>query len=226
MAMHLRVLAALVVVTSSVADEILLSGYSTNWLGARLRAQRVASAPAAVPAPGPGPSLYERGKAAAAAGTPGLKGMPLKAHEQGYFGPKVQHQNQTTMTEDWLEEFSPALPPVQQRAVQKKPEPELQPELQPAVDVKEKSLLDNIKDFFKNMGDAIKEFFKNMGDAIKDFFENPAEALTQGMKNMRDAIGNAFEDLFGHNPFSAAPRGAGARGALLAAAFGLASAMC
>merc|ERR1719386_150618 len=36
--------------------------------------------------------------------------MPLKAAEQGFHGPDVQHKNKTTVTADWRREYGPKGP--------------------------------------------------------------------------------------------------------------------
>merc|ERR1719197_1587241 len=62
-----------------------------------LRTNNVAPAPAAA-----GPA----GPAAANLADP----MPLKAAEQGFHGPDVQHKNKTTVTGDWRREYGPKGP--------------------------------------------------------------------------------------------------------------------
>merc|ERR1719247_3766047 len=68
-----------------------------------LRTHNAAPAPAAAgPAAGPagGPATAEQL----------VEPMPLKAAEQRFHGPDVQHKNKTTVTGDWRREYGPKGP--------------------------------------------------------------------------------------------------------------------
>lgn len=82
---------------AEIADKAFISHHSMAQLAPA--AQNSTEQKDAKPTPPPAPGLGDL------PGTPELKGMPLKAREQGYHGEHVQHEDQSTMTSDWGAEY-------------------------------------------------------------------------------------------------------------------------